>query len=124
MHPNEKRRRRWHTAAFKAEAIAACREPGASVAAIALERQVNANLLRKWVKDAGGMAAPAKVVAATELAGVPASFVPVKVEPRNDPAREERPIRVHIRKGRSRITIEWPATAAGSCAGWLRELLG
>jgi transposase-like protein len=124
MHPNEQRRRRRHTESFKAEAIAACREPGASVAAVALERQVNANLLRKWVKDAGAVPAAVRVVAATEPLSASPTFVPVKLEPRSEPTRDERPIRVHIRKGRSRITIEWPATAAASCAGWLRELLG
>jgi hypothetical protein len=37
---------------------------------------------------------------------------------------KEGPIRVRIRKGASRITIEWPASAGSSCALWLRELLG
>ena len=57
MQPKEKRRRRRHTAAFKAAAVAACRKPGASVAAIALELQLNANMLRAWIKESG--AAPA-----------------------------------------------------------------
>ena len=118
MDCNEKRHRRRHCAVFKAAAVAACGEPGASVAAVALERQVNANLLRRWVKESKA-AGLAKVVAVTASQPAPA-FVPMKLESRAEPRREERPIRVHIRKGRSRITIEWPATAAGSCAGWLR----
>ena len=122
--PDDKRRRRRHTAAFKAASIVTCREPGASVAAVALERQVNANLLRKWVKDAGTTPAVVRVMAATDPPSAAPTFVPMKLEPRSEPTRDERPIRVPIRKGRSRITIEWPATAAGLCAGWLRELLG
>jgi transposase len=96
------------------------------VSAVALERQLNANLLRKWVKDARNSPVPAlpRVVADAAVVKSLPAFVPVKVEARDEPPREDRPIRVHIRKGRSRITIEWPASAAGSCAGWLRELIG
>ena len=47
-----RRRRRTHSSAFKAEAVAACRKPGASIAAAAMERSVNANLLRRWVVEA------------------------------------------------------------------------
>jgi hypothetical protein len=35
----------------------------------------------------------------------------------------ERAIRVRIHKGSSRITIEWPTSAADACAAWLRELI-
>jgi len=37
----------------KAALVAACAEPGASVAAMALAHGVNANLLRKWITRAG-----------------------------------------------------------------------
>ena len=47
-----RRRRRRHSEQFKAEAIAACRKPGASIAAAAPERSINANLLRRWVIEA------------------------------------------------------------------------
>ena len=43
----ERRRRRRHSAEFIAEAVAACRQPGVSIAAMAMSRSVNANLLRK-----------------------------------------------------------------------------
>ena len=44
-------RRRRHSAAFKAEAVRACRHPGVSIAAVALHYRLNANLLRRWVAD-------------------------------------------------------------------------
>ena len=44
-----RQRRRRHSAAFKAESIAACRQPGVSIAAVAMSRSLNANLLRRWV---------------------------------------------------------------------------
>jgi transposase len=122
MQPREKRRRRRHTAEFKAAAVAACREPGASVAAVALDRKLNANLLRTWIKRADKAPSMPKAIAAPQTP----SFLPLRIESRSEPtsAATERPIRVHIRKGRTRVTIEWPATAAGACALWLRELLG
>lgn len=46
-----RRRRRTHSSAFKAEAVAACSKPGASIAAAAMERSINANLLRRWVDE-------------------------------------------------------------------------
>jgi hypothetical protein len=64
-----------------------------------------------------------KLIAGPATATTPPAFLPLTIEPRTEPASAERPIRVHIRKGRSRITIEWPATSAGACASWLRELL-
>ena len=44
------RRRRRHTPEFKARVIAACLQPGVSLAAAALANGLNANLLRTWVK--------------------------------------------------------------------------
>lgn len=93
------------------------------MAAVALDRQLNANLLRRWVKDAAADATMAKVEAA-DRGDPPPAFLPMRISTAQETTVAERPIRVQIRKGRSRITIEWPATAAGSCAGWLRELLG
>ena len=51
-HPPVKRHRRRHSPAFKAEVLAACVEPGASIAAVAQRYQINANLVHKWRKDA------------------------------------------------------------------------
>lgn len=63
---NGKRR---YTAAFKAWIVQQCRQPGASVAAIALANQLNANLVRKWI------ARP------TAAAPVPAQLLPVRIVP-------------------------------------------
>ncbi|WP_408187108.1 MULTISPECIES: transposase [Paraburkholderia] len=51
------RRRRWrYSAEFKAQLVAACRRPGVSLTAIALDHRLNANLRRRWVKQAGKIA--------------------------------------------------------------------
>jgi transposase len=47
-----------HSDEFKASAVASCQATGISVAAVALANGINANLLRRWVRDAetGGSA--------------------------------------------------------------------
>ena len=53
-----RRRRRRHSELFKAEAIGACQQEGVSIAAVALARGLNANLLRSWVRKAERSNAP------------------------------------------------------------------
>lgn len=106
MQSNEKKRRRRHSPAFKAEAVAACREAGASVAGVALERQINASLLRRWVKEAAGK---------TAVAMVPPSgpaFLPIAIGAPKRTGSSERPIRVQVRRRSLRVTIEWPLSDA------------
>ena len=45
--------RRTHSAAFKRKLLELSEQPGASVAAIALEHGINANLLFKWRRQGG-----------------------------------------------------------------------
>ncbi|WP_114968091.1 transposase [Rhodoferax ferrireducens] len=47
------RRLRRHSEQFKSEVIGACRQPGVSIAGVALANGLNANLLRRWVVEAG-----------------------------------------------------------------------
>lgn len=76
-----RRRRRRHSAQFKAMVIQECLRPGVSIAAVALAHGLNANMLRKWVVEAepkaeAPKALPAKAKVATASGPVP-SFVPL-----------------------------------------------
>jgi transposase len=118
-HQAGRRRRRTHSAEFKAEAVSACRKPGISIAAAALERSINANLLRRWVVEAEraeavGMAAPRALPSPTE------TFVAVPIQP---PATPNTPIRVEVRRGSLAVSVQWPSSAMHECAIWLREVL-
>jgi len=116
-----RRRRRRHSELFKAEAVGACQQEGVSIAAVALARGLNANLLRSWVRKAERGNAPIAIgrSAAADPVQRAQSFVPVTLP--TDGA--ERPIRVELcRKGR-KVSIEWPASAAHECARLLRELM-
>ena len=50
--------RRRYDPASKARLVAACLEPGVSISGLALAHGVNANVLRKWVKDGKRQADP------------------------------------------------------------------
>ena len=116
-----RRRRRRHSAEFRAEAVRACQQPGVSVAAIALARGLNANLLRRWVLRAerGTLLVPSGSSAASVPAENSGGFVPVRVSS----SATEGAIRIEVRRGSSTVKIEWPASAAGECALLLRELM-
>ena len=62
MHVNPKQRRR-HSAAFKTEVLAACAEPGASVAAVALAFKLNDTLEHHRLLEPIGYIAPAEAEA-------------------------------------------------------------
>lgn len=120
----ERRRRRRHSAEFKAEAVAACRQPGVSIAAVALARSVNANLMRRWVVEAERAAnAPRGNPQSKALLPPPIDaqrFIPLAVE---SPSRSDAQIRLEIRRGTTTVSVEWPPSAARECVEWLSALL-
>jgi transposase-like protein len=121
------RRHRRHSPEFKAQVIAACLQPGVSIAAVALANQLNANFLRNWVKayrdqQHAGLAADARSNRREVLAGgPPPTLVPVKVQAADTPPSGDIQIEIHHRQ--SVFQIAWPAAHATACAQWLREAL-
>lgn len=122
----DRRRRRRHSPEFKARVVAACRKPGVSIAAVALDHRLNANLLRRWVveaectEEAGPIASRAVAVAGASMAANTA-FVPVEVQSPVAVASQE--IVIELRRGPTVVKVSWPLAAAAGCAAWLGELL-
>jgi transposase len=112
------RRRRRHSAEFKAQMIAACQQRGVSSAAVALAHSINANLLRRWVKEAERSRGSA--VRRVAAVSAPEAFIalPVEAKPRSGP-----PIQIEVRRGPTTVIVQWPVTALQECSAWLRELL-
>ena len=78
-----RRRRRKHSAEFKAKVVAACRKPGISMAAVALAHGLNANLLRRWVvADEAQAAKPMDALIASPAPSTleNRTFIPIQVE--------------------------------------------
>ena len=115
------RRRRHHPEEFKQAVIAACCEPGASVAGIAMANGVNANQVRRWMRERG-IEPPTRRVAMRVLETAPA-VAPAFVQLPMAPAAESGDIRIEIRRGNTAIKVDWPVQASGDCAAWLSDWL-
>jgi transposase len=115
-----RRRRRIHSDEFKAEAVAACAQTGVSMAAVALARGINANLLRRWVRDFEESSGVREVSFASAPATPAPAFVPLQLPAVTVPSSN---IRIEVRRGATSVSVTWPAEAATECAAWMRELL-
>ncbi len=104
-----------HSAEFKAQVVAACRTPGVSIAAVALEHRLNANLLRRWVveeerdREVGLLAAGNGLQAPPIPAG--AAFVPLELPGPSVATAQE--IVIELRRGATIVKVSWPVEAAG-----------
>ena len=118
---------RTYTRQFKAELVVACQQPGASIAAIALQHGMNTNVLHRWLKEHAldgrhRLIGPDPLGVAVTASPVPA-FIPLKLPTtRHEPIACE--IKVELRKGAVSMTLTWPARAAGDLAHWTRAVLG
>src|SRR4051812_47116479 len=127
MRANQKPRRR-HSEQFKAQVLAACAEPGASVSAVALSFGLNANLVHQWRRGRGyneDRPAPSDSASASSPQFVPLALpAPSSAPPALvGAAAATDAIRAEIKRGALVVTVTWPVLAAGECAAWLRELL-
>ena len=108
----------------------ACRQGGASIAAVALANGLNANMVRKWVSEAEAR----EVAVAETMANAPATtsdkaassapvqFLPLAMPASAAPASAQE-IHIELQRSATTIKVAWPTTAAADCAAWLRELL-
>lgn len=114
MEVEESRKRRRYSRELKAQIVAECDMPGASVAKVALSHGINANIVHGWRKLAR------RDEPIVDMP--PAKFVPVAVAA-PAPMPEPRGIDVEFRRGAATIRLTWPLGAASDLASWLRELL-
>lgn len=116
--PTLKKPRRTFTAEFKHQLIQQCQQPDTSVAKVAMQHQINANLLHKWIRQSRSM------VPSLTISSIPQTdFLPVILHP--TPVKQEAPpppvpekkatahirIPLHDEQGSVRdqmIEIEWP----------------
>lgn len=109
-----RRRRRQHSAEFRAKVVAACSKPGVSVAAVALANGLNANLLRRWVvtEEQGAKPIEAVVASAARATVESRAFIPIQVASSVTPTQE---ITIELRRGATVVKVGWPLV------GWSRR---
>ena len=114
MEDSKRVSRRRHAAELKRQVLAACAEPGASVAQVALAHGLNANLVHKWRRavDAGRVDSMRR--------DQQAEFVSLTLAPSSTVASD---IHLELRRGAIAVNVTWPLSASSQCAAWLREIL-
>lgn len=110
------RTHRTYTAQFKAELVAACGQPGVSIAALAGQHAMNANVLHRWLKEH-------RLSGRHQLAvHGPAAFIALQLPaPAQQP--ETREIKVELRRGALSMVVTWPVSAAAELARWTAAVL-
>ena len=116
-----RRRRRTHSALFKAEAVGACEQAGIFVAAVAMASGINATVLRRWVREAerGGRPIAIRNTLPSETVDESPSFIPVSLP--SNPVQGT--IRIEVKRRGGIVSVEWPASAAHERAMLLREFM-
>ena len=106
--------RRRYDDEHKAQVVAECDAPGASVAKVAMSHGINANVVHRWRQLARETRVPTPAPT-SEFVAVSLAPPPVAT-----PACD---IQVQLRRGATAMTITWPVSASAEFAGWMRELL-
>ena len=124
-----KRSWRRHSADFKARVIELARQPGTSVAAVALANGLNANMLRRWVHGCEELESSS---VHKDSAAVLPAFVQLPVPPQERSVLPTSPpstspqglsgVTLEIRRGSTTVHASLPLD--GRSAAWLREVLG
>ena len=114
-------RRRDYSKAFKAQVLAQCGQPGASIGGVALSHGLHSNMVHRWIREArqdqafthsASQGQPAAFVALPLSASVGAAGVPAGAAP----------TLVQIRLERADWVVNFRCPAP-ECAALLRELL-
>jgi transposase len=107
-------KRRFYSPEFKLQVVGQCRQPGASIAAVALGHGINTNIVHRWLREHSQ-----GTLAVQQLA-----FVPVTLQAQPEPSSPQpADIRIEVRRSNTTVIVNWPLQGGASCAQWLREWL-
>lgn len=139
--PKKRRRRRTYSKQFKAELVAQCMDANISLASLAIENDINPNVLRRWVieherygqhmlsDDGDESAYPLDTVADSQQA-----FIPVRARPHSTSIGQPHDIgnrtqdgipdiRLQLQGRGISVSLSWPSAQASALAHWLRDIL-
>ncbi len=130
----ERPRRREYSGQFKEAVLAQCRQPGASVAGVALGHGINPNMVHRWMREErqrqvlaalGHGAAPFVALPLNEACTDQVAVVVTQPSRAQSCEREgvANGVPIVIERAGLRVTLQWPQADASGCAQMLRELL-
>lgn len=106
--------RRRHSPAFKEQVLAECREPGASVAAVARRHGLNDNLVHNWRRTLGNDGKP-------DFIRLPAPVTQPAAEAASE--AEDTLLRIELPSSKGAITVHWPLAEIDRSVSWLKALM-
>jgi len=112
-------KRRYYSPELKLQVVTACARADASIAGVAMQHGVNANIVHRWLREHSQ----------GTLVAQPLTFVPVTLQSSTEVAAPAAgalatgEIRMELRRGSATVTLTWPSQLAGVCGVWLREWL-
>ena len=121
--PATRRSHRTYTPEFKAQLVAACQQPDVSIAALAGQHGMNANVLHRWIKEHQRSGCHQLVRAATHATAAVASqgsaFIPLVLPT----VSREQEVKIELRKGALSMVITWPLSAAADLTSWTAAIV-
>ncbi len=108
-------KRRFYSPELKLQVVGSCAQPGASIAGVALQHGINANIVHRWLREHNqGI-----------LVRGQQTFVPVTLNSAIEPTTVQptADIRVEVKRVDATIVVHWPLAGSAACAQWLRECL-
>ena len=108
-------KRRFYSPELKLQVVGACTQPGASIAGVAMQHGINANIEHRWLREHSQ----------GTLVNRPQTFVPVTLSTTSEPATAQptADIRIEVKRANSTIVVHWPLAGGAACVQWLRECL-
>ena len=108
-------KRRFYSPELKLQVVDTCTQPGASIAGVAMQHGINANIVHRWLREHSQ----------GTLINRPQTFVPVALSAATEPAAAQPTgdIRVEVKRANTTIVVHWPLAGGAACAQWLRECL-
>lgn len=102
--------RRRHATAFKDQVLGECRQPGVSVASVALKHGINQNLIYRWRRASHD-----------DFLRLPAPLNAMTIEaPTADP---QDTVRIDLPSPSGPITVHWPVGLLERSTDWLKALM-
>jgi transposase len=119
--------RRRYSAETKAQVMAECDAPGASVAKVAMAHGINANVVHRWrqlvrEEHPGPVSQPGVALPVNVGGFVPVSLPAPSASVPSAPAPISE-LRIELQRGTTTVKVVWPLSAAAECAAWVREVL-